>query len=119
MSLFNIEILENIKNQNLKKEYIDNLKNNLVSKENIQETKNSLLLKKCHLNTLLKYDVSLEFIDNKIKVKAELYDTLILTVLVILSILFTYGVGVILIIVFTYFQKRKASKYLKTNILME
>jgi len=36
-----------------------------------------------------------------------------LTIFIVLAIAFTYGLGIIPIIMFTYFQKVKATKYLK------
>ncbi len=69
---------------------------------------------------LTKYNLNIEFQANKkageIIVNGELLDTLAIAILVILAILFTYGMGVALVIGFVYYQKVKASKYLKSLI---
>ncbi|MDZ7817238.1 MAG: hypothetical protein U5K55_00930 [Aliarcobacter sp.] len=83
---------------------------------------NTLFMEKCKINTLLRYNLEIDIQTNKkdktseIIVNGELHDTLLLAILVILSIIFTYGFGIILVIAFTYYQKIVATKQLQTLI---
>jgi hypothetical protein len=69
-----------------------------------------LLIKQIDIQTNKKDKTS------EIIVNGELHDTLLLAILVILSIIFTYGFGIILVIAFTYYQKVVATKQLQTLI---
>ena len=53
---------------------------------------------------------------SEITVNGQLHDTLLLTIFIILSILLTYGLGIILVIGFTYYQKVVATKQLQMLI---
>ena len=83
---------------------------------------NTLFVSKCKINTLLRYNLDIDIQTNKkdrtseINVYGELQDTLLLAILVILSIVFTYGLGIILVIAFTYYQKVVATKELEILI---
>lgn len=84
------------------------------SKEVIENGKNSMELKGYKpQGSLLKYN--LKIIQNKegISVEGELLNTLIITVFIVLGILFTYGLLVVIIIGYVYYQKRAVSNYLK------
>ncbi len=72
--------------------------------------------------SLLKYNLSinLEKSDNKynLTVNGELQQVIIMLFIIIFSILFTYGLGVILVVVVAFLQKKFAEKYL-TKIIEE
>lgn len=80
--------------------------------------RNSLSIEKNPIATSLKYDLNVEFISPTLQVEAKLDNnyTLVITVLIILAILFTYGTAVVPIIAFVYYQKIKATKHLKALI---
>lgn len=79
----------------------------------------NLSIEKLQLGSFLRYKLNISSQKNKKEktsqaiITAELQDTLILTIFIVLAIAFTYGLGIIPIIMFTYFQKVKATKYLK------
>lgn len=64
-------------------------------------------------NSLLSYDLKIDSTKNSLIIEGELKEVLVLTILILLSILFTYGIGVILVVLYTYYQKIKATKYLE------
>lgn len=115
MGIFDIHIKKDEKQnkENLSKledEIKQNAKETILSK-NILEAKNFKVK-----NSLLSYDLKIDLTNNSLVLEGELKEVLILTILVILSILFTYGVGVILVIAYTYYQKLNTSKYLEKTI---
>jgi len=79
----------------------------------------NLSIEKLQLGSFLRYKLNISSQKNKkekssqVIITGELQDTLILTILIVLAIAFTYGLGIIPIIMFTYFQKVKATKYLR------
>ena len=107
----NIHVFEFLKRQ---------LQKNKTYTNRVEE--NTLFMGKCKINTLLRYNLEIDIQTNKkdktseIIVNGELHDTLLLAILVILSIIFTYGLGIILVIGFTYYQKVVATKQLQTLI---
>ena len=116
MSLFNVSINEPTKKD--KKELFDSLYAQLLKNQNCESTKgnHSFEIQKCKLNTILRFNTKVAIESKSIQVDAELHDTLLLTILVVIGILLTYGIGVILVIAFAYLQKRKAETYLKDFI---
>lgn len=121
MGLFDISIKKKIK-VDTKEHFFEFMKKQLI-KDKEYETKvenSSLIIQKCHLSSLLKYNTTMNISkikdENELIINAELHDTLILTILIILAILLTYGIGVVLVVAFTYLQKKKATKYLETLI---
>ncbi|RXJ91799.1 hypothetical protein CRV01_01530 [Arcobacter sp. CECT 8983] len=116
MSLFNVSIKQTLKRDN--KELLDSLYAQLLKNQNCESIKgnNSFEIQKCKLNTILRFNTKVTLDSKEVQVDAELHDTLLLTILVVLAILLTYGIGVILIVVFAYLQKRKAEAYLKDII---
>lgn len=122
MGLFDVSIKDNLKKDTLNKEFLNFMKKNILKQNNDEneEDNHSLEFKKSNLDTLLRYNTKIEIDSTKkqreIIVEAELADTLALTVLILLGILLTYGVGVIIVVAFAYFQKRKATKYLESLI---
>ena len=83
-------------------------------------TREELSIKKCHINTLLKYNLSAKILSNKkestLQIDAELQDTLIIAIVIILAIVLTYGLGVIIVVAYVYYQKVVATKYLNSLI---
>lgn len=71
-------------------------------------------------SSLLTFDLNIDIEKSKkslsLNIFGELLHVWILAILVVTGILFTYGVGVILVIVFVYYQKTVATKYLN-NLL--
>lgn len=122
MGMFDIQFTKEIKSKEEKDGLFQFIKTELQKNKEYENTieKNRLTINKCHVNTLTKYNLNIEFQANKkageIIVNGELLDTLAIAILVILAILFTYGMGVALVIGFVYYQKVKASKYLKSLI---
>lgn len=123
MGLFDVSIKNKLKKDTVHKDFFEFMKKKFLKKREYEtlEDNHSLEFKKLHLDTLLKYNTKIEIDsskkDKEVFVEAELADTLILTILVLLGILFTYGIGVILVVAFTYLQKKKATKYLETLIV--
>lgn len=68
-------------------------------------------------NALLKYNLTITQQDNDLLIEGELQQVLIITILILLSILFTQGLGVIVIVAVTYYQKVFTTKYL--NMLID
>ena len=107
----NIHLFEFLKKQ---------LQKNKIYQNRIEET--TLTIEKCRINTLLRYNLDINIQTNKkdniseITVNGQLHDTLLLTIFIILSILLTYGLGIILVIGFTYYQKVVATKQLQMLI---
>lgn len=115
MSLFNVSIKEKTKKES---DLLSLVYNELTQSKEYESTKdkNSFLIEKCNLDTILRFNTKANISSSELELNAELHDTLILTILVILSILFTSGIGVIFIVAFAYLQKRKADAYLKELI---
>ncbi len=107
----NIHLFEFLKKQ---------LQTNKTYPNKIEET--TLTIEKCRINTLLRYNLDINIQTNKkdniseITVNGQLHDTLLLTIFIILSILLTYGLGIILVIGFTFYQKVVATKQLQMLI---
>ena len=107
----NIHLFEFLKKQ---------LQKNKTYQNRIEES--TLTIEKCRINTLLRYNLDINIQTNKkdniseITVNGQLHDTLLLTIFIILSILLTYGLGIILVIGFTFYQKIVATKQLKELI---
>lgn len=122
MGLFDISIKKQMKLKNSKEHFYEFMKKKLT-KEKEYETKlenNTLSIEKCHLDTLLKYNTTINISkikdENELIINGELHDTLILTILIILAILLTYGLGVILVVAYTYLQKKKGTIFLEKLI---
>jgi hypothetical protein len=124
MGMFDVEFQEEINLKEGNKSLFEFVKKQFL-KDKEYETKiekESLSIAKCNINTYLRYNLKITTSTNKkdkssqVLVNAELHDTLILAILVILAIPFTYGIGIIFIIIFTYYQKVQATKYLKNML---
>ena len=122
MGLFDISIKKQIQLKNSKEHFYEFMKKKLTKDKEyeIKLENNTLSVEKCHLDTLLKYNTQIQITKNKnenqLIINGELHDTLILAILIILAILLTYGFGVILVVGYTYLQKKKATNYLEKLI---
>jgi hypothetical protein len=124
MGMFNIQFINKIKlsygNIHLFEFLKKQLQKDKTYQNRIEET--TLTVEKCRINTLLRYNLDINIHTDKrtniseITVNGQLHDSLLLTVFILLSILFTYGLGIILVIGFTFYQKVIATKQLKELI---
>lgn len=121
MGMFDVEFQEEINLKEGNKSLFEFVKKQFL-KDKDYETKiekESLSIPKCNINTYLRYNLNITTSTNKkdktsqVLVNAELHDTLILAILVILAIPFTYGIGIIFIVIFTYYQKIQATTHLR------
>lgn len=121
MGMFDVEFHENLNLKEGNSNLFEFFKKQFSKNKNyeIKIEKDSLNIEKLQLGSLLRYKLNISTSTNKKEktsqaiITAELQDTLILTIFIVLAIAFTYGLGIIPIIMFTYFQKVKATKYLK------
>ncbi|MCB9096581.1 hypothetical protein [Arcobacter cloacae] len=121
MGMFDVEFHENLNLKEGNSNLFEFFKKQFSKNKNyeIKIEKDSLNIEKLQLGSLLRYKLNITTSTNKKEktsqaiITAELQDTLILTIFIVLAIAFTYGLGIIPIIMFTYFQKVKATKYLK------
>lgn len=121
MGIFDISTQLKSHNTEKKEEIINLLKERF--KENsasIEETKNSLVFKKFKgKKVLLNYDLKIDINSSKesfsLDIEGELQNAWILVILIVFSIIFTYGIGVILVIAFTFLQKLTATKFIEES----
>ncbi|CAM3495875.1 hypothetical protein [Arcobacter aquimarinus] len=121
MGMFDVEFHENLNLKEGNSNLFEFFKKQFLKNKNyeIKIEKDSLDIEKLQLGSFLRYKLNITTSTNKKEktsqaiITAELQDTLILTIFIVLAIAFTYGLGIIPIIMFTYFQKVKATKYLK------
>ena len=122
MGIFDVEINKKIKLKKTNKDLFEFIKKRLLKDKDYENdlTREELSIKKCHINTLLKYNISTKIVTNKkestLQVDAELQDTLIIAIVIILAIILTYGLGVIIVVAYVYYQKVVATKYLNSLI---
>jgi hypothetical protein len=122
MGIFDVQINKKIKLKKTNKDLFEFIKKQLLKDKDYENdlTREELSIKKCHINTLLKYNISTKLDSNKkestLQIDAELQDTLIIAIIIILAIVLTYGLGVILVVGFVYYQKVIATKYLNSLI---
>ena len=122
MGIFDVQINKKIKLKKTNKDLFEFLKKQLLKDKDYENdlTREELSIKKCHINTLLKYNISAKIDTNKkestLQIDAELQDTLIIAIIIILAIVLTYGLGVILVVAYVYYQKVTATKYLNSLI---
>ncbi|TLP39481.1 hypothetical protein [Arcobacter arenosus] len=120
MGLFDIQIKKDIQTQ--KDEVINYLENKLTpfSKDTTISEKTLFFKGFKPKSSLLTYDLNIDIEKSKksisLNIFGELLHVWILVILVVTGILFTYGIGVILVIVFVFYQKITATKYLN-NLL--
>mgnify|MGYP003454092179 len=122
MGIFDVQINKKIKLKKTNKDLFEFIKKRLLKDKDYENdlTREELSIKKCHINTLLKYNISTKIVTNKkestLQVDAELQDTLIIAIVIILAIVLTYGLGVIIVVAYVYYQKVVATKYLNSLI---
>ena len=120
MGMFDVQVIKELKLKKDKKDLYQFLNKQLSKDKEYEHSidKNKLTISKNPIDTFLKYNVSAQFNDNTLIIDAELDNsyTLFITLLIILSILFTYGLGILPIIGFIFYQKTQASKYIKNLI---
>ncbi len=122
MGIFDVQINKKIKLKKTNKDLFEFIKKRLLKDKDYENdlTREELSIKKCHINTLLKYNISTKIVTNKkestLQVDAELQDTLIIAIVIILAIILTYGLGVIIVVAYVYYQKVVATKYLNSLI---
>ncbi|WP_044416607.1 hypothetical protein [Halarcobacter anaerophilus] len=117
------DVTTQVKSHNIeKKDEIITLLKETLSKQSIdtETQKNQLFFKKFKApKNLLPYDLKVTTENAKesfsLNFEAELLNVWILVILIVLSIFFTYGIGVILVIIFAYLQKLTATKYIENS----
>lgn len=122
MGMFDIQFSKRIQlnygNIHLFEFFKRQLQKNRTYQSKIEET--TLTIEKYHINPLLKYNLNIHLQKNKkdnnseITITGELQYTFLLTILILLSILLTYGLGIIFVIGFMYYQKVVVTKQLQT-----
>lgn len=122
MGMFDIQFSKRIQlnygNIHLFEFFKRQLQKNRTYQSKIEET--TLTIEKYHINPLLKYKLNIHLQKNKkdnnseITITGELQYTFLLTILILLSILLTYGLGIIFVIGFMYYQKVVVTKQLQT-----
>ncbi|GEM_PF-1164337 len=123
MGLFDVVLQKELKIKKSKEELLTLIKAELSnSSKNKPSFENGIL---CLNNfraptSILKYNLSanLEKTNDKyhLTVNGELQQVVIILFVILFSILYTYGLGVILVVAFTFFQKKFAEKYLTKTI---
>jgi len=125
MGLFDVVLQKELKAKKSKEEILDLIKTELLPNSKKEPSFENGIL--CFENfraptSLLKYNLTLnlEKSNNKynLTVNGELQQVLIILFVIIFSILFTYGFGVILVVAVAFLQKKFAEKYL-TKIIEE
>jgi len=120
MGLFDIQIKKDIQTQ--KDEVIKYLENKLTPFCKDSTISNKTLFFKGFKpkSSLLTYDLNIDIEKSKrcisLNIFGELLHVWILVILVVTGILFTYGIGVILVIIYVFYQKTVTTKYLN-NLL--
>lgn len=118
MGLFDVNIKRKAKKAD-KTEVFSYFKNSLkdFSKQSVVTNKESLTLKKFKVkNSFLKYNLTVSVDKSEILLEGELQDVWMIVILIVLGILLTYGIGVIVIVAFVYYQKVIATRYFNTLI---
>ena len=118
MGLFDVSITEELTSQ----QEVKKLKEKITQKLKAQSFEESVLEDDKRIenyktkNALLKYDIRFTEDKNFLILEGELKQVILLTILILFSILFTYGLGVILVVAFTYYQRVVTQKALTAII---
>lgn len=123
MGLFDVGIREKISSQKSKKEISKSIEKSIkdYSSETLK-TKDETIILKSFKSSILKYDLSINLeksnkgFDLSIDGELQQFYILIFLGLIIFSILFTYGLGVILVVAFAFLQKQSTTKTINTLI---
>lgn len=121
MGLFDVSINNEITSEKSRDEILTSIANNLkeFSKEDFLTQKDEFDLKSFR-SSILKYNLNGSIKKSEdgysLNINGELQQSYvwILIVLIILSILVTYGIGVVFIVAFTFLQKQSTSKSLNS-----
>lgn len=120
MGMFDVQLSKELNLKKNQKDLYEFLKKQLCKEKEYHHTldKDKLTISKNPVGTFLKYNVNVEYIADSLFVEAELDNnqTLIITVLIILSILLTYGIAIVPIVGFVYYQKVIAKRYIESLI---
>lgn len=118
MGLFDVNLKRNVKTTNIKAvlNYFENVLKG-CSTQNVVTANESLSLSKFKIeNSLLRYNLKLSVTKSEIAVEGELQDVWMIVIFIALGILFTYGIGLIVVVAFVYYQKVIATRYFNTLI---
>ena len=123
MGLFDVGIREEISSQKSKKE-ISKLLEEKIENYSDEKTKveDDLIILNNFKSSILKYNLSIHLDkSNKgynLSIDGELqqFYILIFLVLIVLSILFTFGIGVIFVVIFAFLQKKSTTKVINSLI---
>ncbi|QKF80790.1 hypothetical protein [Halarcobacter ebronensis] len=121
MGIFDISTQQKSYKIEKKDEVVKLLKEKLstFSKET-ESTKSQLIFRKFKPSNLYLYydlivDIKAEKESFTLSFEGELQNVWILVVLIVLGILFTYGFGLIIVVLFTFLQKKVATKYIEST----
>lgn len=121
MGIFDISTQQKSHNIEKNEQIINKLKVDFESLSSDFESNNNLYIfknfkaPKCLLNYDLKASIKKSKESFTIDFEGELQNAWILVILIILGILFTYGIGVALVAAFAYLQKLTATKYIENT----
>lgn len=123
MGLFDVGIREKISSKKTKEEISKSIEKSI--KDYSTETskiEDEKIILKSFKSSILKYDLSINLyksntgFDLSIDGELQQFYILIFLGLIIFSILFTYGMGVIFVVIFAFIQKRSTTKVINTLI---
>lgn len=121
MGIFDIAIRTKLNSTKSQKEILNTIKDNIkdFSTEEVSIDKEKLSLSNFK-TSILKYDLNISIdksnVEYNLIIDGELqqFYVLIFLALIIFSILFTYGIGVILVVAFAYLQKHSSTKFINS-----
>lgn len=123
MGLFDVGIKEEISSKKTKKEILHSIEKNIENYSNeTSKIYNDTITLNSFKSSILRYDLSINIDKSNngfnLSIHGELqqFYILIFLVLIILSILFTFGIGVIFIVIFAFLQKKSSTKSINTLI---
>ncbi len=119
MGLFDVNIKRKVKITDKKMilSYFENALKHSSSKPVVKEKEHLGLEKFKAKNAFLKYNLNMKIENSELIVEGELQNAWVFVILIVLGILFTYGIGVIIIVAFIYYQKIVSTRYL--NVLID
>ena len=121
MGIFDISTQKKSHNIEKKEEIINNLNEKFKAISDEYESNNNLFIFKKFKaeKSFLSYDLKVTVKESKesftIDFEGELQNVWVLVLLIVLGILFTYGIGVILVAAFAYLQKKSSTKFIETS----
>jgi hypothetical protein len=123
MGLFDIGIRKELSSKKTKKEILNSIQKGIEKKsEETSKLENDTLILNNFKTSILKYDLCISLKKSpkgfNISIDGELQQlfVLILLALIILSIIVTKGIGVAVLVAFSFLQKHYASKYINSLI---